>query len=138
METIICETQVGVIKIIKKDNCIHTLKFVNERITHNTPQFILDFFMNKPTDIICVMDGTAFQKLVWEEIVKIPYGKTKTYSEIAAALNKPKAYRAVANACGKNKIALFIPCHRVVGKNNIGGYEYGVGLKKQLLALEQK
>jgi O-6-methylguanine DNA methyltransferase len=82
--------------------------------------------------------GTKFEKQVWREIIKIPYGTTKTYSEIAVAINKPKSYRAVANACGKNKLCLFVPCHRVTGKNNIGGYKWNIQRKKLLLEFEKK
>ena len=63
--------------------------------------------------------GTDFQKKVWREIEKIPYGKTITYKEIGEKINS-KAYQAIGSACGKNPILLRIPCHRVVGKNNLG------------------
>ena len=82
--------------------------------------------------------GTKFQIKVWKQIMKIPFGETKTYSEIAELIGKPKAIRAVANACGQNKLALFIPCHRVVGKNGYGGYKWGIDKKKFLLKLEAK
>ncbi|AGF85579.1 hypothetical protein QJ854_gp203 [Moumouvirus goulette] len=84
------------------------------------------------------MKGTEFQKKVWKEILLIPYGETRTYSEIALAIGNPAAIRAVANACGKNNIAIFIPCHRVVGKNNIGGYKWGLEKKIWLIELEKK
>lgn len=80
--------------------------------------------------------GTDFQKKVWREIEKIPYGKTITYKEIGKNLNS-KAYQAIGSACGKNPILLRIPCHRVVGTNNLGGFFYGLDLKKYLLALEK-
>lgn len=80
--------------------------------------------------------GTNFQKKVWREIEKIPYGKTITYKEIGEKINS-KAYQAIGSACGKNPILLRIPCHRVVGKNNLGGFFYGLNLKKYLLELEK-
>lgn len=80
--------------------------------------------------------GTPFQIDVWNQILKIPIGKTKTYTDIANLIGKPNAVRAVANACGQNNIPIFIPCHRVVGKNNIGGYKYDINIKKKLLRLE--
>lgn len=81
--------------------------------------------------------GTEFQKSVWTALQKIPYGKTKSYSDIAEMIGKPKAVRAVANACGANKIAIIIPCHRVISKNgSIGGYYWGPEIKKILLKLE--
>lgn len=78
---------------------------------------------------------TTFQKSVIEEIKKIPYGETISYKEIAEKLNS-KAYRAIGTACGKNQIPIFIPCHRVVGKNNIGGFRDGLAIKRKLLELE--
>ena len=80
--------------------------------------------------------GTNFQKKVWREIEKIPYGKTITYKEIGEKINS-KAYQAIGSACGKNPILLRIPCHRVVGKNYLGGFFYGLDLKKYLLELEK-
>ena len=83
------------------------------------------------------LKGTPFQLKVWEAILKIPFGKTMTYGELAAQIGHPKAYRAVANACGKNQYPIIIPCHRICRKNNIGGYRYGVALKKWLLEYEK-
>lgn len=80
--------------------------------------------------------GTDFQKSVWKEIEKIPYGKTSTYKEIGEKLNS-KAYQAIGSACGKNPILFRIPCHRVLGKNNLGGFFYGLDLKKKLLEMEK-
>lgn len=82
--------------------------------------------------------GTDFQLKVWEELKKIPYGYTKTYKEIAQAIGKPKAIRAVANAIGKNPIMIIIPCHRVIGSDGkLRGYAYGVDIKKRLLEIEK-
>ena len=83
--------------------------------------------------------GTDFQVLVWKEILKIPYGETRTYKEIAQAIGKPNSSRAVANACGKNPYAPDIPCHRVIRSDGkLGGYSGvgGVKKKKELLKLE--
>ena len=85
--------------------------------------------------------ATDFQKLVWAEIDKIPYGSTITYKEIAKNIGKPNAARAVANACGKNPIPISRPCHRVICSNgSIGGYSApgGVEKKKRLLKEEIK
>ena len=88
---------------------------------------------NLPLDV----SATAFQLRVWEELQKIPYGTTRSYNEIAERIGNPKAYRAVANACGSNRVPLVIPCHRVVRKNgNLGGYRWGTERKKKLLAME--
>ena len=83
--------------------------------------------------------GTNFQKMVWTELKKIPFGETRTYQEIAIAIGKPKAARAVANACGKNPYPVIIPCHRVVcSDGTIGGFtgDGGVEKKRQLLRQE--
>ena len=81
-------------------------------------------------------DGTDFQKAVWKELQKIPRGQTRTYGEIAAAIGRPKAVRAVGSACGANPIPLFIPCHRVTAKNGLGGFGSGLPWKKLLLEQE--
>ena len=85
------------------------------------------------------MKGTDFQKMVWLEITKIPKGKTITYKELATKIGKPKAYRAVANACAKNPLLEIIPCHRVIrGDGKMGGYKgkNGIERKKRLLINE--
>ena len=85
------------------------------------------------------LSGTDFQIKVWNEISKIPRGKVKTYKDLARLIHKPRASRAVANACGKNPLPIIRPCHRVICSNgNIGGYSFGSGtiLKKALLSLE--
>ena len=83
--------------------------------------------------------GTNFQKKVWNEIKKIPKGRTTSYKQIAIAIGRPKAARAVANACGKNPNPIITPCHRVIASDGtIGGYsaEGGVNTKRALLAKE--
>ena len=82
------------------------------------------------------MDGTVFEKAVWEEIQKIPYGEVRTYKQVAQALGKPKAARAVGNALGKNPLPIVVPCHRVIASHGLGGYTGGLSIKKKLLQLE--
>jgi len=82
--------------------------------------------------------ATAFQRRVWEELRRIPYGETRSYSEVAAALGAPKSVRAVARACATNPASLVIPCHRVVGRDGgLTGYRWGVQRKKKLLDREK-
>jgi methylated-DNA-[protein]-cysteine S-methyltransferase len=82
--------------------------------------------------------GTAFQEKVWEELQRIPYGKTISYKQLAQTAGNPKACRAAGSANGKNPIAIIIPCHRVINANGgLGGYAYGLAIKKQLLDLER-
>ena len=85
------------------------------------------------------IEGTEFQKAVWQEISKIPLGETRTYKDLAIAIGKPNSSRAVANACGKNPYPVIIPCHRVIRSDGkLGGYSGvgGVKRKKELLKLE--
>lgn len=93
----------------------------------------------KTFDIPIKANGTNFQKRVWEELLKIPYGKTVTYKEIAQRIGNPKAFRAVGMANNKNPIVIIIPCHRVIGANNkLTGYSGGIEIKNKLLELEEK
>ena len=87
-------------------------------------------------DIKANMVGTDFQKSVWLALLDIPYGQTRTYQQIAAAIGKPKATRAVGTACGKNTYDPIIPCHRVVATGGLGGFAHGLNAKKKLLKLE--
>jgi AraC family transcriptional regulator of adaptative response/methylated-DNA-[protein]-cysteine methyltransferase len=87
-----------------------------------------------PLDI----QATAFQRKVWTYLQSIPSGATRSYSQVAKAIHQPKATRAVARACATNRIAVAIPCHRVVRENGeMGGYRWGVQRKKALLGMEQ-
>lgn len=90
-------------------------------------------------DLPLDVQGTAFQRQVWEALQAIPYGSTRTYGEIAKSLGKPNAARAVGRACATNPVSIVIPCHRAVGSDgNLTGYYWGVERKKKLLAQEQK
>ena len=83
--------------------------------------------------------GTHFQQRVWEKLVFIPFGETRSYQWLAVAVSQPKACRAVGNANGKNPTPIIIPCHRVIQKNgSLGGFTGGTHLKKYLLQLEKK
>ncbi|MBB6051024.1 methylated-DNA--[protein]-cysteine S-methyltransferase [Armatimonas rosea] len=84
-------------------------------------------------------EGTEFQKLVWAEVAKIPYGQTRTYGQIAAAVGNKDAARAVGAASGANPIPLIVPCHRVIAADGgLGGFAYGTGVKSRLLAFESE
>jgi methylated-DNA-[protein]-cysteine S-methyltransferase len=85
------------------------------------------------------LKGTPFQKRVWEQLMKIPYGKTCSYQEIARQIKNEKAIRAVGSANGKNPLCIVIPCHRVIASNGtLGGYSGGLEIKEKLLELERK
>jgi AraC family transcriptional regulator of adaptative response/methylated-DNA-[protein]-cysteine methyltransferase len=85
------------------------------------------------------LGGTPFQQLIWKVLESIPYGRTWSYQQVAQAISQPSAYRAVANACGSNRLALIIPCHRVTRTDGaLGGYRWGVGLKRRILQSEHE
>jgi AraC family transcriptional regulator of adaptative response/methylated-DNA-[protein]-cysteine methyltransferase len=91
-----------------------------------------------PTSVPIDVQATAFKRRVWRALQDIPYGETRTYGEIAAAVGAPRAARAVANACATNQAAIVIPCHRVIGANGaLTGYRWGVDRKRGLLAHER-
>jgi methylated-DNA-[protein]-cysteine S-methyltransferase len=93
----------------------------------------------KVFDIPLLMIGTDFQKSVWNELIKIPYGTTSTYLQLAKNINNTKAVRAVAGAIGANAIAIAIPCHRIIySTGDLGGYGGGLAVKKRLIKLEQR
>jgi AraC family transcriptional regulator of adaptative response/methylated-DNA-[protein]-cysteine methyltransferase len=90
-----------------------------------------------PLNIPLDLRGTAFQQMVWKELRHIPAGQTRSYAEVAKTIGRPKAVRAVANACASNPVALVVPCHRVVQKNgSLAGYRWGVKRKAALLEKE--
>jgi len=93
----------------------------------------------KNFDIPFFVSGTDFQIRVWNELQKIPFGKTISYQELAGRVKNKKYARAVGNANGKNPIPIIIPCHRVISKNgNLGGFGGGIEIKKYLLEMERK
>jgi len=86
-----------------------------------------------PLDLL----ATAFQRRVWQELQRIPLGKTRTYAQVARALGRPSASRAVARACATNPVSVVVPCHRVIrGDGNLAGYRWGIDRKQQLLRSE--
>lgn len=123
---------------------IRLLKF--KKVTLNNEHFkneitqLEEYFKGKRKkfDIeICFEYGSEFQKDVWREVLKIPYGETSTYKNIAESINNPKAVRAVGSANSFNPIPIIVPCHRVIKTNgSLGGYSAGVEIKKFLLNLE--
>jgi AraC family transcriptional regulator, regulatory protein of adaptative response / methylated-DNA-[protein]-cysteine methyltransferase len=124
---------------LKEDYYAATL-YRNDRQMRNWAEEFSKYFEGRefPRNLSIDVQATAFQWKVWQQIRSIPYGKTSTYSEIAETIGKPRAIRAVANACARNHIALLIPCHRVVGKNgDLRGYKWGLNRKKTLLSHEK-
>jgi len=94
----------------------------------------------KPAQVDLPLDlqATAFQRRVWQELQRIPLGKTRTYSQVARALGRPKAVRAVARACATNPVSIVVPCHRVIREDgSLAGYRWGLARKERLLATER-
>ncbi|MDD2817570.1 MAG: methylated-DNA--[protein]-cysteine S-methyltransferase [Candidatus Nanopelagicales bacterium] len=90
------------------------------------------------TTIAVQQPGSPFRQRVWESMREIPAGEVATYGELAIDAGSPGAARAAGTTCGSNQIALFVPCHRVVASNGIGGYQFGLDLKQDLLEFEAK
>lgn len=141
------ETSLGLAEIICEDEKLVALKLVSEKTnsecenktSKKVKSQILEYLngSRKTFSIPIKLNGTDFQKRVYEETLKIPYGSTKTYGEIANSIGNPKSMRAVGMALGKNPIWIIMPCHRVIGKNRtLTGYAGGVGKKLSLLKLE--
>jgi methylated-DNA-[protein]-cysteine S-methyltransferase len=110
-----------------------------QKILSTTKKQLEQYFAGKRTnfDIPLDLQGTDFQRQAWRALCRIPYGKTISYGQQAKNIKKPKAFRAVGSANGKNPIPIIVPCHRVVaGDGSLGGYSLGLKMKKQLLALE--
>ncbi len=138
----------GILEIICEKDTLISLK-----LAQNTENFCTDttfiktvksqldeYFLGKRKifDLKISLIGTDFQKCVWQTLQKIPYGETKSYSEIATTVGNQNAQRAVGSACNKNPVIIIIPCHRVVSKNgNLGGFAYGKTLKQNLLTFEK-
>lgn len=90
-----------------------------------------------PEDVPVLITATDFQRRVWEELMRVPRGSTATYSEIARKIGLPHAQRAVANACGANRLAVLVPCHRAVRSDGeLGGYRWGEDIKRRILLAE--
>ena len=138
---------IGILEIELKNNVVLGLKVIEscDKVSEVTGYFVevakqLDeYFAGKRVkfELNISPKGTEFQKKVWVELLKIPYGKTKSYQEIAEAIGNTNAQRAVGSACNKNPILLIIPCHRVISKTGkLTGFACGVDRKEQLLKLE--
>jgi len=118
-------------EFIERDDEIlwKTRKQVDEYLAGNRKEF----------DIPLLLVGTAFQRTVWNELIRVPYGATATYLQIARAIGNEKAVRAVGQASRANPIPIIVPCHRIIGSDGeLVGYGGGLSVKKRLLKLEQR
>lgn len=135
-----------IFKIAYEDR-VYEISLVSEIGKDNTPSLLSSYAFReislyldgdlKEFSFPIKLTGTDFQKRVWKKLLQIPYGKTLTYKEIGDSL-RSKAYQAIGTACGKNPLLIRVPCHRVLSKNGLGGYLYGLDMKKKLLNLEKE
>ncbi len=116
--------------VLKENQIIlETKKQVDQYLAHKRQQF----------DLPIIMAGTDFQQSVWRELLKLNYGQTISYLNLAKRIGKPKAVRAVASAVGANALGLVVPCHRIIQTGGgLGGYAGGLTTKKKLLKLEKQ
>ena len=143
------KSKIGYITIFEENKKIVKLKFGKIKSNYNftlTPlikktfEELDEYFerKRKTFDIPINPEGTPFQKKVWEELTKIPYGTYQTYKDIALKINNENASRAVGNANNKNPILIIIPCHRVIGSDKkLKGYREGINIQEKLLNIEQ-
>ncbi|WP_115460835.1 methylated-DNA--[protein]-cysteine S-methyltransferase [Winogradskyella aurantiaca] len=142
------ETPIGWAELHGDTNGLSVIKIVDEQpeVSGSIPEALIevsiqlkDYFNNNRTsfDLSINPDGTSFEKRVWQELSKIPFGKTLSYLELSKKLGNSKAIRAVARANGKNPLWVVIPCHRVIGSDgSLTGYAGGLHRKEWLLRHE--
>lgn len=141
-------SSIGIIRIQANTKAINSISFVetvgmdiHSSSLIQTCKTQLSEYLNGQRTLFSVpvsIEGTPFQKEVWNALIDIPYGNTYSYQEIALAIKKPTALRAVGTAIGKNPLAIIIPCHRVLPKQGgIGNYHWGKSIKETLLNLEK-
>ena len=143
------KSPLGPIEIIGGPDCILEVNFVEDmqpvalELTFCVKECVKqidEYFKGTRKDFFLNLEpkGTDFQKSVWRQLGKIPYGKTASYGQIAGAIGKPNAHRAVGSANGKNPIAVVIPCHRVIGSDgSLTGYGGGLWRKRWLIGFER-
>ncbi len=148
-ETVVMASPLGNIRLIAEEGFLLSSRFTEDEVSEKADSpFFLDimaqleaYFKGKLTvfDIPVGIGGTAFQKLVWMEVNKVPFGHTVSYHNIAKSLAKPTAVRAVGAAIGVNPLLVIIPCHRIIASTGeLTGYAGGLWRKLKLLQLEAK
>lgn len=145
---IITETPAGFLEILSDGDSLAAVRkysgpngmISQDDITRETEKQLQEYFSGtrREFDLPIALQGTDFRLAVWNVLMKIPYGETRSYSDIAAAAGKPSAVRAVGNAVGDNPILIIVPCHRVVRSDgSMGGFSAGISMKEFLLRLEE-
>ena len=141
------ETPIGPVTLVADDGALIEARFGGFPISHESAVLdqaereLREYFLRerRAFDVPLAPRGTPFQLSVWEEVRRIPYGETRAYIDVARALGNEKACRAVGRANNHNPLPLFVPCHRVIGRDgSLVGYAGGMAAKKWLLRMEQE
>ena len=141
------ETPIGPVTLVADDGALIEARFGGFPISHESAVLdqaereLREYFLRerRAFDVPLAPRGTPFQLSVWEEVRRIPYGETRAYIDIARELGNEKACRAVGRANNRNPLPLFVPCHRVIGRDgSLVGYAGGMAAKKWLLRMEQE
>ena len=131
------EQRLRILLKAQSEECGHILPGVLQRTIRELDEYFRG--ERRDFDIPLLLAGSDFQKRVWQQLPRIPYGQTASYGELAAAIGSPRSVRAVANANGANAISIILPCHRIIGSDGrLTGYGGGLRAKQFLLKLEQK
>jgi len=143
---------IGALKMVSSNHCIQQLTFVDNSelanndteqtmpdVIHQCMEELIEYFAGKRRSFTVAIDqdGTEFQQKVWKELYELPFGKTLSYGDLAKKMGDPNLVRAAASANAKNKVAIIIPCHRIIGSDrSLVGYAWGKTRKKWLLQHE--
>lgn len=146
----VCFTPIGPMTLVERDGALAEARFGEDArnarlaetpLLQKATRELLAYFRGecKSFTVPLMPEGTSFQRRCWEALRRIPYGETRTYQQQAEAIGNPRACRAVGMANHSNPLPIFIPCHRVIGKNgSLTGYAGGITVKEQLLQLEAR
>jgi methylated-DNA-[protein]-cysteine S-methyltransferase len=143
-------TSLGTLRLIFTDGFLTGISFENKNpqgivmaksdISAQAKKELTEYFTGARTFFTCrtmFTVGTAFEKKVWDMLGEVPYGETRTYKWLAERIGKPRAFRAVGRALGKNPIPIVVPCHRIIESDGtLGGYSSGIDIKRRLLEME--
>ena len=141
------DSPIGCLQIGTEEDAVVSLSLCQNYEVSEMPSLLVDTVKSQLREYFAgeravftfpiALKGTPFQTAVWQALLEIPYGHTRTYGQIAAAVGNPKASRAVGMANNRNPLCIIVPCHRVIGSNHsLTGYAYGLPMKQYLLSLE--
>lgn len=150
-ESISLDTAIGTLRLVAEGNCLVKIEFGSmtegaatahrgsDAVLASTAAQLREYFagQRKHFDLPLAPAGTEFQRSVWQALADIPWGETRSYADIAQAIQRPTAVRAVGAANGRNPLPIVVPCHRVIGSDgSLTGFAGGLSMKRQLLELE--